>query len=383
MAHHKILVVDADQSSRNFVAHILRLLGHTVLLASSGKEGLTAAWTELPDMIIVDPLLSDLQGEELAGRLRSDPRSTTIPLVALSKNARTARLRSWLASGFDDYLVKSPELVPLLQASIAELLGDTRRAARKGGLLIAFCGAKGGVGTSSLCVNLASCIAEQDPRGRVVVVDLVLPMGSLGEIVGYQGQDDIEAIAQKYSRGGTRNLLKERLRPVEFWAFALLAGCPDPERARRLNFVRVGKLVNGLKSLYEYVVVDLGRTLSRISLPLIEGADLVALTTSAEQDTVRLTKIAWNYLQTSGADTKSAYLILNRPNQAEGLNKAEVESAIGLPVKAAMPYLAENLSVANRQHRPYRLQFPSHTTSLILKERAQEMMDLARRNRGA
>ncbi len=383
MTHHKILVVDADLRSRNFVAHILRLLGHTVLLASSGKEGLTAAWSELPDLIIVDPLLSDLEGEEVASRLRSDPRSTTIPLVALSKNARTARLRSWLASGFDDYLVKSPELVPLLQASIAELLGEGGRAARKGGLLIAFFGAKGGVGTSSLCVNLATCMSEEDTRGRVVVADLVLPMGSVAEIVGYQGQDDIEAVAQKYARGATRSLLKNVLRPAEFWSFYLLAGCPDPERAKRLNFVRVGKLINGLKSLYDYVVLDLGRTLSRISLPLLEAADLVAIVTSAEHDTVRLTKVAWNYLQTSGVDPKSAYLILNRPNQAEGLNKAEVESAIGLPVKAAIPYLAENLSIANHWHRPYSLKFPEHTTSIILKQEAKEIMELARRNRGA
>ncbi len=383
MARHKILVIDADLASRNFVAHILRLLGHTVLLASSGTEGLTVAWRDQPDMIIADPLLSDLPGEELASRLRSDPRTTAIPLVALSKNARTARLRSWLQSGFDDYLVKSPEVVPLLQASIAELLGGGPRAARKGGLVIAFFAAKGGVGTTSLCVNLASCIGENDPGGRVVVADLVLPMGSVAEIVGYQGTDDIEAISQRYSRGGTRNLLRSSLRPVEFWDFHLLAGCPDPERAKRLNFVHVEKVVAGLRSLYEYVVLDVGRTLSRISLPLLEGADLIVITATAEHDTVRLTKTAWDYLQTRGAAASSAYLILNRPNQAEGLGKDEVESVIALPVRAALPYLGENLSIANLWHRPYCFKFPRDTTSLILKKRAQEIVELAKRGRRA
>lgn len=382
MAHHKILVIDGDTASRNFVAHILRLLGHTVLLAASGKDGLAAAWRELPDMVIADPLLSDLPGEELANRLRADPRTSTVPLVALSHNAKTARLRSWLSSGFDDYLVKSPEVVPLLQASIAELLGEEGRRARKGGLLIAFYGAKGGVGTSSLCVNFASCMSENDPKARVVVADLVLPMGSIAEIVGYQGTDDIEQIAQGYARGGTRNLLRSRVRAVDFWEFHLLAGCSDPERAKRLNFVYVGKLISGLRTLYDVVVLDLGRTLSRISLPLLEAADLVAITATGEQDTVKLTKTAWDYLRTRGIEASSAYMILNRPNQAEGLGKGDIEAAIGLPIRAAIPYVRENLSIANLWHRPYRLRFPHDAVSLTLKQGAREMVDLAKRSRG-
>ena len=75
MAGSTILVVDGDLASRNYIATALQKEGHRVLQAASGKEGLIAAWRDRPDLIIVDPVLADLPGEELAGRLRSDART--------------------------------------------------------------------------------------------------------------------------------------------------------------------------------------------------------------------------------------------------------------------------------------------------------------------
>ena len=64
-----------------------------------------------------------------------------------------------------------------------------------------------------------------------------------------------------------------------------------------------------------------------------------------------------------------------------GLTKEEVETIIGLPVQAAMPYLAENLSLANYQNHPYCAKFPADTASIILGETAGQMVEMARQRR--
>ncbi len=381
MASYRILVIDGDPPSRNFVATILREEGHVVLQAASGEQGLVAAAREAPQLIIADPLLTDLPGEELAVRLRADPRTAQIPLVALSHNARTARLRSWLEAGFDDYLVKSPQVVPLLKASILEILGSGSKIRREGGLLIPFLSAKGGLGTSSLCVNLASIIAAAEPDKRVVVMDLVLPMGSVAEIVGYEGTQDLASISQMPASMTTPDELGRVLPRIEHWYFRLLAGSPDPERADRLRFPRIGRIVTALKAAYDYVVLDLGRSLSRISLPLIQGADLIVLTSSMDRDTVRLTKTARDYLQAKGVLPSSIFLMMNRPVQVEGISREEAEKSIGLPVRAALPYLGGNFSLANHWHQPFALKFPNDTAVLTIKRAAQEMVEEARRQR--
>ena len=70
MAGSTILVIDGDPASRNYVAAALEKEGHRVLQAGSGREGLIYAWRDHPDLIIADPALGDLTGEEFAARLR-------------------------------------------------------------------------------------------------------------------------------------------------------------------------------------------------------------------------------------------------------------------------------------------------------------------------
>lgn len=73
--------------------------------------------------------------------------------------------------------------------------------------------------------------------------------------------------------------------------------------------------------------------------------------------------------------------ILNRAAGMEGLTKVEAENALGVKIKAAIPYLGSNLSFANNQHQPFSLKFPSDTTSIIFRETARDMMVLARKIR--
>jgi CheY-like chemotaxis protein len=378
---YRILVVDGDPPSRNFVANILRKEGHVVLQAASGEEGLVVALREAPQLIIADPMLSDLPGEALATRIRSDPRTAQIPLVALSHSARTARLRGWLESGFDDYVVKSPQVVPLLKASLDDLLGSGTRVRREGGLLIAFLSAKGGLGTSSLCANVASSIAASESDKRVVLADLVLPMGSIAEIVGYEGQHELVSISYMPASQTTAEELERILPRVEHWYFRLLAGCRNPDKAARLNFARIGRLVSALKSAFDYVVLDLGRSLSRISLPLIEAADLVVVVATMERDAVDLTRNSVEFLQSRGVQASAMYLMMNRAIQVESLSKEECEQVIRLPIKAAMPHLGGNLSLANHWHQPYALKFGNDAAGLILKRAAQEIAAAAKSQR--
>jgi pilus assembly protein CpaE len=287
-----------------------------------------------------------------------------------------------LDSGFDDYLVKSPGVVPLLKAAIEELLGNRTRVKKEGGLLIAFYSAKGGLGTSSLCANLASCMAAGAPDQKVVVVDLVLPMGSIGELVGYDGKKTLEEISRMPGEDPAAQDALRDLPRIEHWYFRLLAGSPHPERASLLNSSRIEGIVSGLKSEYDCVVLDVGRSMSRISLPLMEAADVLVMVASTDEDSVRLTKNAWDYLQTKGIEPTSVFLVLNRPVQVEGMSKEEVEKTIGLTVKTAFPYLTGNLSLANRWHQPFSLKFPNDAGALIFKRTAEEIVAAAKHQRG-
>ena len=261
---------------------------------------MVAAWRDLPDIVLVDPVLPDLSGEELAARLRAEPRTVSLPLVALSSDARPARRKSCLEAGFSEFLVKSPQLLPSLRETLAKVVSLSQTTEGERGLLIAFLSAKGGTGTSSLCANLAMNIGDRDHNQRVVVADLVLPIGSIAGIVGYTGTQNVVTISKMPAGKTTSEFLQDSLVQLSSWHFHILAGSPDPGRAIDLDFGRVSQLIGTLRSVFDVVVLDLGRSLSRISLPLIEQADLLAMIVGADLTTADLSRTVWQYLQGKG-----------------------------------------------------------------------------------
>jgi hypothetical protein len=94
-----------------------------------------------------------------------------------------------------------------------------------------------------------------------------------------------------------------------------------------------------------------------------------------------LTKTVWNYLQAQGVINQKVYAILNRAVELEGLTKAQVEEIIGLPIKAAMPYLSGDFALANHLNQPITLKYPTDPASILLKETSEDVVKLARQLR--
>lgn len=381
MPQKKILIIDSDVASRNFIARKLEDLKFTVLQAGSGKEGLIFTWRDRPDLVIVDPVLTDIKGEEVAAKLRADARTTSLPLVALSSDHNPTRVRSCQDAGFNEYITKSGQAVPMLTDIVNRLFGISKTEMQQGGLMLVFFSAKGGTGTSSFCANIAMNIFKHQPEARVVVADLVLPIGSIDHIVGYEGVQNILTISQKSPLQTDKDFFQKELPSIDLWNFNLLAGSPDPELSGQLNASRVWDVIMGLKQSYDYVFVDIGRSLSKITLPLLQHADLAVMMVSTDVSTISLTDTVLGYLETKGVSQEMVYTILNRHASLEGLSKREAETILGIKINAAIPYLGPNFGFANSQHRPFTLKFPTDTASIIFHESAREMTELARKRR--
>ena len=275
-------------------------------------------------------------------------------------------------------LVSQLLVLPSLIEKINRLLGIGKVVAKVGGYLMVFLSAKGGTGTSSLCANIAMNIKESQPEADVVVVDMVLPIGSIAGIVGYVSDQDLVSISNLPASKTTPDFFRNTLKEVADWRFHLLAGSPDPERSNELVIDRISDIVTTLKSTYDFVLLDLGRMLSRISLPLIEQADLIAMIVGSDPGSLNLTKTVWDYLQARDVEVTSVYAFLNRSIGWEGLSKPEAERIIGLPIKSVLPFLGGNFSMANDQHQPYSLKFPKDTASIVLRDAAKQMAGLVK-----
>lgn len=385
MPNKIILLVDADTASLNFLSNLMRKEGYAVLQTNMGKEGLIHAWRDRPDLVVFDPVLHDLPGEQFLTKLRQNPRSATIPALALSSDADPARKSACLEAGCNEYMVKSGEAVTAIPETLSRLLAGGKPAAQKNlkedGYLIVFLSAKGGAGVSSLCANYGVAICENKPEARVVVADLVLPIGSIANITGYTGELDLVTIVALPEEEANEAYFHEQLPEQPHWRFQLLPGSTSPQRANELQAGRIPDIIEALLTAYDFVIVDLGRSLSRISIPIIQRADLLALVVSTDQSTVTLTKTVLDYFRTQEIEEKRIFPILNRVIPLEGLTKADAEKTIGLGIRTAIPYMGSNFVMANNQNLPIFVKYPGDTATIIMKKSSLEMIDLVKQLR--
>ncbi len=371
-----VLVIDADEANRNFMAQLLQKKNYKVIQAASGEEGIRLVDETMPNMVIFDTKLPDLRSMELIERLQRNPAVSDIPCVVLSSHSDPEEMQACLQAGCAEYYVKSGMVMMTLVDAIPRLLVEGRRLRKKRekGSLIVFLSAKGGTGTSSLCANIAMNMASHLTQSTVAVADLVLPMGSIASLVGVPDSDlNLVIVANQAEEKITQDYLGNNLLIPPHWMFHLLPGAPDPETSLNLQVGHIPHIVDTIRRVYDYVLVDLGRSLSRISLPIIHAADLIVLILSTDLSTVNHTKKIWHYLREDGIDPNRVFPILNRAVGLEGLTKAETEKILGIDIKLTMPYMMGNFTVANNQNVPVSVKFPTDTATMILKQAAMEM----------
>jgi len=109
-----ILLVEDNEMNRDMLSRRLIRRGYEVLLAEDGETGVRMALGSLPDLILMDLSLPDIDGLEATRRLKADPRTHRIPIIVLTAHAMLGDRQQALAAGSDDYDIKPIELERLL-----------------------------------------------------------------------------------------------------------------------------------------------------------------------------------------------------------------------------------------------------------------------------
>jgi CheY-like chemotaxis protein len=119
-----ILLVEDNEFNRDMLSRRLMRKGYTVLIAEDGSSGIHTARASLPDLILMDVSLPDVDGLDLTRQLKVDARTAHIPIIIITAHAMVGDRQQSLAAGADDYHMKPVELATLL-TQIEGLLNKT------------------------------------------------------------------------------------------------------------------------------------------------------------------------------------------------------------------------------------------------------------------
>jgi CheY-like chemotaxis protein len=117
-----ILLVEDNEMNRDMLSRRLTRAGHIVTIAVDGQQGLDKAASDRPDLVLMDMSLPVIDGWEATRRLRANPATAAIPVIALTAHAMSGDREKAIAAGCSDYDTK-PVDMPRLLGKIAALLG--------------------------------------------------------------------------------------------------------------------------------------------------------------------------------------------------------------------------------------------------------------------
>lgn len=125
----KILIIEDEPTTRDNLCEILELEGFTPLAAANGKTGMATALRELPDLILCDVTMPELDGHGVLSALRAGAATRQIPFIFLTAKGERQDVREGMNLGADDYLIKPVDVDDLLAAIEARL----ERSQQQGG----------------------------------------------------------------------------------------------------------------------------------------------------------------------------------------------------------------------------------------------------------
>jgi CheY-like chemotaxis protein len=123
----KILYIEDNDDNVYMLKNRLARAGFTVFIATDGMAGVTMTASEHPDLVLMDLTLPDIDGEEATRRIKADPATRHIPVLALTANAMSGDKEKALAAGCDDFDTKPvdlPRLIGKIRALVPQQSGS-------------------------------------------------------------------------------------------------------------------------------------------------------------------------------------------------------------------------------------------------------------------
>ena len=111
----KILLIEDNEQNRDALARRLQRRGYDVIMAADGQQGIAMAQSELPDLILMDLNLPDVDGWEATRIIKETPKTQAIPIMAMTAHAIAGDQERALQAGCDDYHAKPVEFTRLLE----------------------------------------------------------------------------------------------------------------------------------------------------------------------------------------------------------------------------------------------------------------------------
>ena len=386
----RILIVDDIPETRE---HLTKLLGfeadmEVVGTAESGPEAIELARKLSPDVVLMDINMPGMDGIATSEEL-----STTVPsaaVIMMSVQGEADYLRRSMLAGAREFLVKpfsADELTTSIRKVHERALEKQSRAAERGetptraaahapaqrgpeGVIVTIFSPKGGVGRSTIAVNLAVAAAREGRR--VALVDGSLQFGDVGVLLNLDSRHRSIADLVPEIAAGEPESLETVLVRHDSGVDVLLAP-PTPETAELITPAYMRAVLQRLRIDHDLVVVDTPPVLTDMTLAMLDVADRIVALLTLEITNIRNLRVFLEVAHDLGYDDSRLTLVLNRADSSLGIRVSDVERSIGRKVDHSIVSDGRSVVYALNRGVPFVISNPEAQVSQDLFRLARDL----------
>ncbi|MGB9669034.1 MAG: response regulator [Anaerolineales bacterium] len=349
----RVLIVDDIAETRENLRKLLQFERdiEVVGAARSGKEAIEITRQTKPDVVIMDINMPDMDGITATEAIRKSNQPTQI--IILSVQSDPNYMRRAMLAGARDYLSKPPTVDELTAAvKRAGIMAAEERAkliATAGnngsgtgvivgglnGKIIAVYSPKGGVGSTTVVTNLG--VTLQSNETPVVLVDGNLQFGDLAIFFNEHGKNSIVDLAPRVDELDSE-VVESVLINYSQAGLKILAAPTRPEYAESVSGEQFSKVLQYLKRMFSYVIVDCSSYLTDITLAALDSSDVIILLTTQEIPAIKDARLLFDLLSVLNIDRERVLFVLNRYDKRIGITPEKISESFKYEISVSLPF---------------------------------------------
>ncbi|MDH3216698.1 MAG: AAA family ATPase [Candidatus Krumholzibacteria bacterium] len=345
----RLINIDSDRHARDYIKRSLTDKGIRVIgEADDLKGGLRLIRGLQPEVVVLELPASASETIEAVRKIREELPATGIILSAHDPSSQL--ILSCMRAGVQEFVgrpVDAPQLEKAVEhvRRIQERMINTR--SRRGTVVSVF-SSKGGVGATSVVANLGVALADRFDA-RTVLVDLSFQMGDLALMLNHPPKYSLTDALHDgvIEESKLRSVLTEHHSGVH-----LLTVAASPEIGEEITRQHMVELFGTLNTMFDYIIVDVGRHLDDRTVEVLELSDRILMMTSLDVPTIRNVSRYLNIFEQLELDRDKIHMIVNRFHKKSRLSLKDIEMALGMETFWTIPNDFEPMSLGIDQGNP-------------------------------
>ncbi len=372
----QVLIVEDSEITLYKLKAILIRLGYAVSAhdrPTSALEWLDTTQT-IPDLIISDVMMPDMDGYTFVKKIRTNPKTTKVPVIMLTSQTEIKDKVAGLEAGADDFLSKSVspnELELRVKALLTRNQEKALSISQSSSKVFSVFSLRGGVGTTSIAVNLSIAISQL-LEIKICVWDMAVYGGQCALMMNLRPKNSLALLAG-WPEGTIEEGLLGSMILDHTSGVSLLPAPQLFEEGDLITRSTIDLVWTPLQLIAPYIVVDAGNHFSDPVISILERSDAILLPLAPELASVNATYQAIRIFEEMGINRSKILPVVNITMPKSSLSTEKIAEGLKMDIFAEIPYDSTTMIKAINQGTPYFMLAPKSTVCTALSKMAYKL----------